>query len=330
MGGFNRREFIQASAASLLLDRSRAFALQVRPAGLPGDSAAYARTNVEGKSWTIGNPLVAREIRFEPAAGLSTAVWRHEVTGTDFMEPARKRGVHGDEFSFLMDKESFAGSKGSAWEIIEAKINTPAHSELLSIHLRSRAKPIDVTAFYSVSAGHPVVQKWIAITNSGAEPVTLSHLVFESVNLAPGLPDVLQAAGFYGVQPRELFFTGRVDDTAVIEKNSLTGEGFIAMNGAPGYTKRTELVEWGEGVQLMYDTDLFPFERSLEPGETFTSAKSSIAFFSDGKGFADSRWVMPTYTSQVLMKKGAGYRPPGSTTPGSRLNAELPERSPWI
>ena len=67
---------------------------------------------------------------------------------------------------------------------------------------------------------------------------------------------------------------------------------------------------WGDGVQVMYDTDLFPFERSLQPGETFTSAKSSIAFFVDGKGFADPRWVMPSYTSQVLMKKGPGYQPP--------------------
>jgi alpha-galactosidase len=60
----------------------------------------------------------------------------------------------------------------------------------------------------------------------------------------------------------------------------------------------------------MYDTDLFPFERSLQPGETFTSAKSSIAFFANGRGFADPRWVMPSYTSQVLMKKGPGYQPP--------------------
>ena len=135
---------------------------------------------------------------------------------------------------------------------------------------------------------------------------TLSHLSFEAVNIAPGPASVLQASAFYGSQPREIFFTGRVDDTAVLERNSITGEGFIAMNEAPGYLKRTELSGWGEGVEVMYDTDLFPFERSLQPGETFTSAKSSIAFFVDGRGTADPRWVMPSYTSQILMKKGAG------------------------
>ena len=157
---------------------------------------------------------------------------------------------------------------------------------------------------------HPVVQKWIAITNLGTAPITLSHLTFESPSISPGPPDVLQASAFYGSQPRELFFTGRVDDTAVLERNSLTGEGFIAMNGAPGFTKRTELTGWGDDVQIMYDTDLFPFERRLLLGETFTTAKSSVAFFAEGKGFADPRWVMPSYTSQVLMRKGAGYQPP--------------------
>jgi alpha-galactosidase len=60
----------------------------------------------------------------------------------------------------------------------------------------------------------------------------------------------------------------------------------------------------------MYDTDIFPFERRIAPGETFTSAKSSVAFFVDRRGGADPRWVVPSYTSQVLMKKGAGYQPP--------------------
>jgi len=82
------------------------------------------------------------------------------------------------------------------------------------------------------------------------------------------------------------------------------------MSAAPGYTKRTELVGWGDGVQAMYDTDLFPFERRVEAGETFNSAKSSIAFFVDGKGSADPRWVIPSFASQVFLKKGPKYQPP--------------------
>ena len=135
----------------------------------------------------------------------------------------------------MVDGDSLAGSNGSAWEFIEAKTEKLAPSgESLAINLRAKTKPIDVTIFYAVYDAHPVVQKWIAITNRGTDPVTLSHLSFESVTIAPGPPDVLQVSGFYGAQPREIFFTGRVDDTAVLERNSLTGEGFIAMNEAPG------------------------------------------------------------------------------------------------
>lgn len=307
----SRRQFMQASTASFVLDRVMVSASHGSPAEIDDAATAFVRTNAGGQSWTVGNTLVERQINFDPKLGLHTANWRHKLTGTDFMEAARKRGAPGDEFAVLVDGDSFVGSNGSAWELIEAKAQKLAPSgESLAINLRAKAKPVDVTVFYAAYDMHPVVRKWIAITNHGTAPVTLSHLSFESVRVTPGPPDVLQASGFYGAEPREVFFTGRVDDTAVLERNSLTGEGFIAMNGAPGYTKRTELLGWGEGVQLMYDTDLFPFERGLQPGETFTSAKSSIAFFADGRGFADPRWVMPFYTSQILMKKAPRYEPP--------------------
>jgi alpha-galactosidase len=259
----------------------------------------------------LGNALVEREIRFDSERGLHTPNWRHKVTGTDFMASAAKRRDYGSDFSVSVDGDMLAGSKGSGWEFIEATHQKMAPTaESLSIRLRAKSKPIEVTVSYAVYDAHPVVQKWIAITNRGTASVTLSHLSFESVTLRPGPPEVLQASGFYGSQPRELFFTGRVDDTAVLERNSLTGEGFIAMNAAPGYLKRSELMGWGEGVELMYDTDLFPFERTLQPDETFTSARSSIAFFADGKGFADPRWLVPSYTFRVLLKKGSKYQPP--------------------
>jgi alpha-galactosidase len=307
----NRREFIQASAASLLLESVKGSISPGSPAATGDAAAASVRTNSEGKSWTVGNGLVQRDILFDSKLGLYTENWQHKVTGTNFIEAARKHRNRGGEFSFRVDDDFLAGSPGAAWEFVEAKTEklSPA-GESLAIHLRATKKPLDVTAYYAIYDRHPVVQKWIAITNRGAGSVTLSHLSFESAVIRPGAPDVLQVSGFYASEPREVFLTGRVDDTAILERNSLTGEGFIAMNGAPGYTKRTEMSGWGDGVQLMYDTDLFPFERTLKPGETFTSAKSSIAFVSDNKGFADPRWVVPSYTSQILMKKGARYQPP--------------------
>lgn len=310
MNNLNRREFIHASTASIVLSGIAGFETHASATQLDETTGAFGRADIKGKSWTVGNALIEREIHFDAKQGLHTAGWRHKVTGTDFMAALLNRGVKREEFSFMADSDSFVGASES-WDLLDARIQklTPS-GQLLTIHLRSNAKPIEVTVSYAVYDAHPVVRKWIAITNRRSAPTILSHLTFESVAIAPGPPSVLQASGFYGVQPREIFMTGRIDDTAVVERNSLTGEGFIAMNEAPGWTKRTELVQWGEGVQVMYDTDMFPLDRSLEPGGTFTTAKSSIAFFADGKGFADPRWVMPSYTSQVLMKKGSSYQPP--------------------
>ena len=273
--------------------------------------SVLVRTGADGRSWTIGNSLVERELHFDSERGLRTVSWRHKLTGTDFISAAGRNRYAGSEFSFRADGDSFAGSQGPAWEFVGAETQGLGSSgKLLIIKLKAKGRPLEVSVCYAVYEEHPVVRKWIAITNRGEKEITLSHLSFEAVNIAPGPASVLQASAFYGGQPREIFFTGRVDDAAVLERNSRTGEGFVVMNEAPGYLKRTELSGWGEGVEAMYDTDLFPFERRLRSGETFTSAKSSIAFCAEGRGTADPRWVMPSYTSQILMRKGADYQPP--------------------
>jgi hypothetical protein len=102
----------------------------------------------------------------------------------------------------------------------------------LEIKLKARAKPVGVSVFYAVYDGHPVVRKWLAISNQGQSDITLTHVSFESLRLQAGDPADLQVAGFYGSQPREIFYTGRVDDAAILQRNSRTGEGFITMNEA--------------------------------------------------------------------------------------------------
>ncbi len=183
--------------------------------------------------------------------------------------------------------------------------------EMLTVVLRSADPPVDVAVNYAVYTGHPVIRKWIAVTNRGGRSMTLTQLVFENLRLAPGPASELEAFGGYGLDPRELFSTGRVSDTAMVVENALTREGLVVMNEAPGYTKRTEIgMGWGDEIRVMYDTDLFPFERCIEPGEAFTSAKSSIAFFVEVRPDTDPHWVIPTYTSEVMMRLGGGYQPP--------------------
>jgi alpha-galactosidase len=315
----NRREFMHASAASLLLDGVKAPAFPARP-GIPDETAtAFARTNAEGKSWTVGNTLVEREIHYAPNVGVYTESWRHKVTGKDFLKhlasdlPWGPETQWGAEFSFQVDHNRVAGAtRGPAdFDFVGAETHEIApDGKLLEIKLKGSKQPLEVSAFYAVYSGHPVVRKWIAITNRSDHPIRISHLVFEALNLQAAPPSDQIIFAYYGVHPRETFFTGRAEDAAIVARDPRTGEGFIVMNEAPGWMKRTELTNWGDGIEVMYDTDLFPFERSINPGETFTSARSGVAFFADGKGMADPYWMMPTYTSQVLMKKGTAYQPP--------------------
>jgi alpha-galactosidase len=138
----------------------------------------------------------------------------------------------------------------------------------------------------------------------------LTHLCFEALSIGPGTPGELQLSAGYGATPQALFYTGRASDVGMFLRNAKTGEGVAVINEAPGYLKRTEVGQgWREGVRVMYDTDLFPFERTLDPGETFESAKSSLVFFQDGNGFEDPRWAVPGYMSNIVMRRKGSYKP---------------------
>jgi alpha-galactosidase len=311
---FNRREFMQASTATLLLRNANVSALPGSAVTTDESAIAFVRTNSEGKSWTVGNALVEREIQFDPKVGLYTESWTNKATGKNFLKRLDSDLPWGAEFSFRADGTLLAGaSRGPHadfdWVAAETTDIAP-EGKRLEVKLKSARKSLELSAFYAVYSGHPVIRKWIGITNRTGQVIRLSHLVFEALNLEAAPPSEQSIFAYYGVHPREIFFTGRAEDAAILAKDPRTGEGFIVMNEAPGWMKRTEMTNWGDGIQVMYDTDLFPFERSLDPGETFTSAKSGVAFFVEGHGMADPHWVMPTYTSHVLMKKGTSYQPP--------------------
>ena len=275
-------------------------------AAAAGDS--YVRAQTDRGPWAVGNALIERQIAFNPKTGLSTISWTHKVTGTDFTKGAGAGRRVGDEFSFQAGNTTFTGRSG--FEFAGAEILNLAGGKALKLRLRHGKAGLDVSVFYAVYGEHPVIRKWIAVTNTGAQPVVLKHLCFESVAAAAGVTADLQLFAGYGAVPREIFFTGRVSDTALVSRNSRTGEGLVVLNEAPGYLKRTEMGgDWGDRIQVMYDTDLFPFERTIEPGETFQSARGSIAFFLDGQGFADSRWVVPSYASRILMRRGRSFQP---------------------
>src|SRR5581483_3555326 len=248
-------------------------------------------------------------IAFGKARGLETESLQYRVTAHNFTSYSQNRDNTAGEFSFQANGQELTGR--SSFELRGSRASSIAGGKLLRIDLSSADARLDVSVFYAVYDGHPAVRKWLTVTNRGTSSVYLSRFCFETLTAGPGPVSDLEVSAGYGAIPRELFFTGRVSDPAIFVRNAKTGEGFVIVNEAPGYLKRTEIGSgWSERFSVMYDTDLFPFGRTLNPGETFESAKSSLVFFFDHHGLSDSHWAVPRYAAQILARRHGTGQPP--------------------
>jgi alpha-galactosidase len=269
-------------------------------------SAASEAKKLSGTSWSIGNQFVERRIEFGPQNGLQTESLRYEPTRREFIQ--KSESVTG-EFSFQAGGHEYTGR--NSFVLRGSDTSNFAGGKLLRIDLSNSASHLDVSVSYAAYDDHPALRKWLSVTNRGRSAVYLNHFCFETLAAGPGPASDLQVSAGYGTTPRELFFTGRVSDPAIFVRNARTGEGFAILNEAPGYLKRTEIGSgWSGKFSVMYDTDLFPFGRTLNPGETFESAKSSLVFFFDDHGLNDSHWVVPRYAARILRRRGGIAQPP--------------------
>lgn len=272
-------------------------------------SAAADAEKLSHDHWSIGNQFVQREISFSREHGLETEGLLYKVTGRDFKAHGQGANSMTGEFSFFSNGRELTGK--SSFVLRGSQILALDGGRLLKIDLSNVDAHLDVSVFYAVYDDHPAIRKWLTVTNRGAAVSYLSRFCFETLDAGPGAVSDLRVSGGYGGTPRELFFTGRVSDAAVFIRNVETGEGLAILNEAPGYLKRTEIgSSWSERFQVMYDTDLFPFGRTLAPGETFVSAKSSLVFFHDNDGLNDPRWVAPRYAARVLARRKGTGQPP--------------------
>lgn len=284
------------------------FCVLIAPLLLPFAGAAAPQT------WTLTNGRVARTISFAPESGLVTQQLSDLATHTDFIPANQPAGA---EFSFQCNGHSYRGAS-SAFTLIGAGESPLPNGKSLTIHLRVKDLPLEISIVYAVYAGHPAIRKHLEFRNTGPDLLTLSHLNIEVLNPSLGPADEVTLHTQYGAIPRESFYTGRSEDAGLLLANGRTGIGIAILSEVPGYMKRTEINAWAgpqfARIGVLYDTDLMPFERSLAPGGEFRTASVSLLTFRNGDGFRDPHWVLPTYTSQVLMRRaltqGAGYGVP--------------------
>ncbi len=257
------------------------------------------------QTWTIGDDQIERTVTFN-ASGLYTQKFSDLITHTDFIAPGKLRLGLSSEFSFVCDGHGYRGAS-SDFSLISAAETQRPNGKSLTIRLRAKQIPLEVSVVYDVYDGHPAIRKHLIMRNIGSAPLRFSHLNIESVALSVGPENETTLETQYGAVPRETFYTGRSEDAGLLVSNGLTGTGFAVISEIPGYMKRTEIAGWDDPaavqVGVLYDTDLMPFGRSVPAGEEFRTASVSLLTFRKGDGFRDPHWVLPSYTAKVLMRR---------------------------
>jgi alpha-galactosidase len=250
------------------------------------------------QSWTLDNGVIRKTINFTPEYGLEVASWSDQTSNFDFVSPEFVHKGY-NEFQFIADDKNVSG-KPSDVSLTDAHEDHAADgTEHLDLTFASKRVALSVTVHYELAQGSPAVRQYLSITNTGAAPIVLRHMTVAAAAIAPGPERDLVAFGGYGEEPRETYFTGRVNDIAVLLENAKTGVGFAVLSEVPGYLKRIELgqigwTQWVPAFAAMYDTDLFPFLRTLQPQETFTTAAVSVLLYKRGTS-ADPHWRIPEY-----------------------------------
>jgi len=265
------------------------------------------------QTWTIGNDEIQRTLAFSETSGLVTMRLSDLRTHADFITPATLRMSMAPEFVFQCNGNSYWGAS-SQFALLSAVESAVPNGKSLSVRLRNKELPLEVSVVYTVYEGHPVVRKHLLLRNTGSVPLHFSHLSIEAIGPSVGPENETTLNTQYGTIPREIFYTGRSEDAGLLIANARTGVGLAILSEVPGHMKRTEITGWDDteriGIRVLYDTDLMPFERSLAPREEFKTAGVSLVSFRNGDGFRDPRWVLPSYTSKILMRRGDANGPP--------------------
>ncbi len=268
----------------------------------PGASGAHR----VARTWIIGNELIERIITFHTKIGLFTERLYDRSIDTDFIHQGTARWGARQEFSFLCNRINCAGTS-PAFDLLAASETALPNGKSLTITLGHKELPLEVSVIYCVYNGHPAIRKHLVLHNTGTSTLHLSHMTIESVAISLGPENEVTLLTQYGTIPREIFYTGRVEDGALLVANGRTGNGIAVISEVPGWMKRTEIGGWDDpesvSVGVLYDTDLMPFERTLASGETFITASVSLVAFRNGDGFNDPHWRLPSYTAQVLMRR---------------------------
>ena len=148
-------------------------------AAAPG-RAEYSPVDDPIKTWTIGNDRIRRTVAFHPETGLLTEQLTDLSTRADFIALAKINRGMAQEFSFLCNGHQCEGAN-SEFELLNSGESPLPHGKSLTIHLRHKNLPLEVSVIYSVYDGHPAIRKHLVLRNTGAR----HHFIFRIFALRP-------------------------------------------------------------------------------------------------------------------------------------------------
>ncbi len=277
---------------------------------------AIPASKAAAKTWTIGNDRIGRTLAFQSKTGLFTQQFSDLATHADFILPGKVKSEMAPEFSFLCNGRLCTGT-GAAFDLVSAGEAALANGRSLTIRLRHNKLAMEVDVVYFVYGHHPAIRKHLVLRNTGTHELHITHLNIEAIGVALGPENETTLLTQYGTIPREIFFTGRLEDAGLLVANGRSGIGVAILSEVPGAMKRTEIAGWDGrddpehmGIGVLYDTDLMPFERAIAGGKEFATASVSLVAYRNGDGFNDPHWLLPSYTAQVLERRVDAEGPP--------------------
>jgi alpha-galactosidase len=235
------------------------------------DNMPLAYAHLEANNLVIGNQYLERRMVTQAGEACVTSSFINKETGRDYSRPGSR------EFSLSLDGRVLT-AHDLAFEQVELSDGNPTEA-VVRTRLDGRGLTIDV--HYQVYADHPVIRKWIVLTNHGGETITLADLDWEDVNLLVETSASAEVWADY-LTRREKSVLVTMDECVLLINDALHHEGFVVATEAPGPLKRLEVYAQPSRVAVGYNRDdETVFEQILAPGEQFQTPASFILTFAN-------------------------------------------------
>ncbi|MBI3761328.1 MAG: alpha-galactosidase [Chloroflexi bacterium] len=219
---------------------------------------------------SLGNASLERRFAAAPGQPFVTTAFMNRLSGRDYLRPG------GREFAFAADGQPFTGLD---FTFERAELTNLPDRAGATVHLSWASVAVEL--HFTAYAAHPVIRKWLVVTNRGDRAVSLTDFEWEEIHLLVDSPATAEVWVDYFTR-REKSAAVTMDDCALIVNDPARGEGFVVATEAPGPLKRLEAYARPGRIAAGYNRDdETNFERVLDPGESFRSHESFILVFAN-------------------------------------------------